>query len=92
MQILTNFITNIPSETDVFYLDISKAFDMVSHEILLNKLWSIGITGLLWSWFKNHLTNRYQRVSVNNAYSELLPVASDVPQGSILGLLLFLVS
>ena len=62
--------------------------------ILLIKLWSMGITGTagtLWSWFKNYLTNCYQRVSINNCYSDLLPVVSGVPQGSILCPLLFLV-
>ena len=63
----------------------------MSHSILLNKLWSIGITGALWTWFKDYLSNRYQTVIINNCYSNLLPVVSGVPQGSILGPLLFLV-
>ena len=66
------------------YFDISKAFDTVSHSILLNKLWAIGITGVLWTWFKDYLSNRFQRVSINNHFSDLLPVVSGVPQGSIL--------
>ena len=64
---------------------------MISAKLLLEKLWSIGITSVLWSWFKNYLTNRYQRVSIKNCYSELLPVVLGVLQGSILGPLLFLV-
>ena len=63
----------------------------MSHSILLNKLWSIGITGTLWSWFIEYLSNRYQRVIINNSLSDSLPVISGVPQGSILGPLLFLV-
>ena len=64
MQLLVfiDRIVNSPLQTDIIYLDISKAFDTVSNGILLEKLWSIGITGVLWSWFKNYLTNRYQRV------------------------------
>ena len=91
MLIFLDQIINSPQQTDVIYLDISKAFDTVSHSILLNKLWSIGITGTLWTWFKDYLSNRYQRVTINNSYSDLLPINSGVPQGSILGPLLFLV-
>ena len=67
--------------------NISKAFDTstVSHGVLLNKVRSVGITGILWTWFKDYLSNRYQRVTINNYYSNLLPAVSGVPQGSILG-------
>ena len=65
----------------------------MSHSILLIKLWSIGITGVLWTWFKDYsyLSNRYRRISINNHVSNLLPVVLGVLQGSILGPLLFLV-
>ena len=90
MLIFLDQIINCPQQTDVICFDISKAFDTVSHGILLNKLWSIGITGVLWTWFKDYLSNRYQRVSINH-FSDLLPVVSSVPQGNILDPLLFLV-
>ena len=91
MLIFTDQIINSPLQTDVIYLDISKTFDSVSQSILLIKLWSMGITGTLWSWFKNYLTNRHHKVSIKNCYSDLLSVVSGVLQGSILGHLLFLV-
>ena len=58
MLIFTDQIINSPLQADVIYLDISKAFDSVSHSILLIKLWSMGITGTLWSWFKNYFNQQ----------------------------------
>jgi len=75
--------------TDVIYSDFRKAFDTVSHSKLLCKLQLYGITGTLWQWFKVYLTSRYQYVLISNSASDLVPVLSGVPQGSILGPLLF---
>ena len=79
------------TQTDVIYLDFKKAFDSVAHNELLVKLWSFGIQGNLWKWFRGYLTSRMQCVSINTSISAQLPVISGVPQGSILGPLLFLI-
>lgn len=76
---------------DTVFLDFKKAFDSVPHNELLLKLWRIGITGKLWLWFQEYLTHRQHYVYLDNASSALLPVKSGVPQGSILGPLLFLI-
>jgi len=72
-------------------LDFSKAFDKVSHEKLALKLHDYGITGPALKWVKGFLDNRHQSVIVDGSSPEPLPVSSGVPQGSVLGPLLFVI-
>ena len=71
-------------------LDFSKAFDTVNHEILLRKLYLLGIRSTSLQWFKSYLHDRKQYVCINSSCSPTLSINTGVPQGSILGPLLFI--
>ena len=76
---------------DVVYLDFAKAFDKVDHKILLKKLEQFGIRGKLLKWIESFISNRYQQVLVDGKLSNKEKVISGVPQGTVLGPLLFLI-
>ena len=72
-------------------LDMSKAFDSINHDILPLKLQDLGISKHVLAWFTSYLTTRHQVVRINSTLSSLLRLNSGVPQGSILGLLIFII-
>ena len=73
------------------FIDLRKAFDTVNHEILLFKMEHYGIRGSTLQWFKSYLYESKQYVYINGECSELKPISCGVPQGSVLGPLLFLI-
>ena len=77
--------------TGTIFVDLQKAFDMVDHLILLSKMESMGVKGVELEWFKSYLSNRRIRTSVNNELSDEKLISSGVPQGSLLGPLLFII-
>ena len=79
------------NSVDVAYFDYAKAFDKVSHRLLLTKLKAYGIDGRLLAWLEAYLRDRKQRVVVGNAKSSWLDVVSGTTQGTVLGFLLFLI-
>ena len=78
------------SQTDVIFLDFAKAFDKVSHQGLLEKAYYYGIRGHTFKWIKSFLDNRSQQVVIDGHFSIDAKITSGVPQGSVLGPLLFL--
>lgn len=73
------------------FIDLKKAFDTVDHDILIDKLEAINVKGNALNWFRSYLTMRQQYVTLNNGSSTKLEVQCGVPQGSVLGPLLFLI-
>ena len=95
-HVILTFLDKVARATDNYchtigvFLDFSKAFDTINHEMLLYKLSHYGIRGIALKWFESYLYNRQQFVCINNSNSSIKNIGCGVPQGSILGPLLFI--
>ena len=92
IEVIDEIYENLDNNNHVMgiFLDLQKAFDSVSHSILLDKVYAYGIRGPAHKWLKNYLNNRTQYVTINGYSSTISTITYGVPQGSILGPLLFL--
>ena len=92
-DITNNIVTSFEKKESAYciFLDFAKAFDAVNHEILLKKLQHYGIRGTPLKWFKSYLYDRQQLTEINDTLSDIDYIKCGVPQGSILGPLLFLI-
>ena len=93
LAVFTDYLTKAmdnEEQTDAFYLDLSKAFDRVDHDLLLWKLSFYRLSCNFLAWLKSYLSNRKNKVYIDGIYSEIFKPTSGVPQGSILGPLLFI--
>ena len=89
LESTNNWCVNI--DNGVVFIDLKKAFDTIDHEVLLSKLRAYGVDDLTLPWFRSYLTDRRQRRFVNGQFSNSSFITKGVPQGSIIGPLLFLV-
>ena len=91
IHMLQNIIPDFDNNKIVIgvFMDLSKAFDVINHDILLLKLKHYGFINNTLAWFKSYLSNRVQYTDINKCYSSRLPISLGVPQGSILGPILF---